>query len=73
LRLAASVKKHDEKIPGLIETVCGNFAIMIDEANAHYAWTFKKDPNGMWVSGRKATEAEMKAARDHAKILALFS
>lgn len=72
LRLAAAVKKHDEKIPGLIETVCGNFAIMIDEANAHYGWTFKKDPNGMWVSGRKATEPEMKAARDHAKHLALF-
>lgn len=72
LRLAAAVKKHDEKIPGLIETVCGSFAIMIDEVNAHYGWTFKKDPNGMWVSGRKATEAEMKAARDHAKILALF-
>ena len=66
LRLAAAVKKHDEKIPGLIETVCGNFAIMIDEANAHYGWTFRKDPNGMWVSGRKATDAEMRAARQYA-------
>jgi hypothetical protein len=45
----------------------GEFAIMIDEANAHYGWTFKKHPDGMWVSGRKATDAEMQAARQYAR------
>ncbi len=59
------------KFKGMIETACGTFAIMIDEANAHYGWTFQRHPEGMWVSGRKATEAEMNAARAHAKILAL--
>ena len=60
------------KFKGMIETACGTFAIMIDEANAHYGWTFQRGANGMWVSGRKATEAEMNAARAHAKVLALF-
>lgn len=60
------------KFKGMIETACGTFAIMIDEANAHYGWTFQRHPDGMWVSGRKATEAEMNAARAHAKVLALF-
>lgn len=72
LNLAGSVKRPDEKIPGLIETFCGTFAIMIDEANPHYGWTFKMDPNGMWVSERNATEAEMDAARAHAKIFNLL-
>jgi bacterioferritin-associated ferredoxin len=60
------------KFKGMIETACGTFAIMIDEANGHYGWTFQRHPDGMWVSGRKATEAEMSAARAHAKLLALF-
>lgn len=60
------------KFKGMIETACGTFAIMIDEGNAHYGWTFQRHLDGMWVSGRKATEAEMNAARAHAKILALF-
>jgi len=72
LRLAASVKRADEKIPGMIATACGNFAIMIDKSNSHYGWTFRHHPDGMWVSGRLATEAEMNAARAHAKILALL-
>lgn len=55
------------KFKGMIETTCGTFAIMIDEANAHYGWTFMRHPDGMWVSGRKATEAEMQAARRHAQ------
>lgn len=60
------------KFKGMIETACGTFAIMIDEANVHCGWTFQRHPDGMWVSGRKATEAEMNAARAHAKVLALF-
>ncbi|VVN20298.1 hypothetical protein PS662_04330 [Pseudomonas fluorescens] len=73
LKIAASAKSGGEvKFKGMIETACGTFAIMIDEANVHYGWTFQRHPDGMWVSGRKATEAEMNAARAHAKILALF-
>ena len=57
------------KFKGMIETACGTFAVMINEANAHYGWTFQRHPDGMWVSGRKATEAEMNAARANAKII----
>ena len=60
------------KFKGMIETACGTFAVMINEANIHYGWTFQRSANGMWVSGRKATEAEMNAARAHAKVLALL-
>ena len=56
------------KFKGMIETACGTFAVMINEANIHYGWTFQRSANGMWVSGRKATEAEMNAARAHAHI-----
>jgi hypothetical protein len=69
LQIAASAKSSGEvKFKGMVETVCGTFAIMIDEANAHYGWTFKRHPDGMWVSGRKATDAEMQAARRQAQI-----
>lgn len=51
------------KFKGMIETSCGTFAVMINEDNVHYGWTFQRNANGMWVSGRKATEAEMAAAR----------
>ena len=62
-------RRTDElQLKGMIEAIGGEFAIMIDEANAHYGWTFKRHPDGMWVSGRKATDAEMNAARSHAKI-----
>lgn len=60
--------KLPEQLKGMIEARGGKFAIMIDEANAHYGWTFRKDANGMWVSGRKATDVEMHAARTHAHI-----
>lgn len=56
------------RIKGMIETVGGEYAVMIDQANRHYGWTFKKHPDGQWVSGRLATEAEMNAARAHAQI-----
>jgi len=57
-----------ERIKGMIETVGGEHAVMIDPENGHYGWTFKKHPDGQWVSGRKATEREMIAARSHAQI-----
>ncbi|WP_323151417.1 hypothetical protein [Pseudomonas glycinae] len=57
-----------ERIKGMIETVGGEYAVMIDPENGHYGWTFKKHPDGQWVSGRKATEREMIAARSHAQI-----
>jgi len=56
-----------DRINGMIETVGGEYAVMIDRANSHYGWTFKKHPDGQWVSGRKATEREMIAARSHAQ------
>jgi hypothetical protein len=56
------------KIKGMVEAIGDKFAIMIDEANAHYGRTFQRHPDGMWVSGRKATDAEMHAARTHAHI-----
>ncbi|WP_055135593.1 hypothetical protein [Pseudomonas corrugata] len=60
-------RPEDAPIKGMIAARGGEFAIMIDEANAHYGWTFKKHPDGMWVSGRKATDAEMQAARQYAR------
>jgi len=60
-------RPEDAPIKGMIEARGGEFAIMIDEANAHYGWTFKKHPDGMWVSGRKATDTEMQAARQYAR------
>ncbi|KAA0995498.1 hypothetical protein FQ192_10695 [Pseudomonas sp. ANT_J12] len=70
IRLVIPTQRRTEEIQfkGMIETWAGKFAIMIDEANAHYGWTFQRHPDGMWVSGRKATEAEMHAARTHARI-----
>ncbi|WP_330216286.1 hypothetical protein [Pseudomonas sp. AM8] len=70
LKLAASARRGPEqvKIKGMIEAMGGEFAIMIDEANTHYGWTFRRHQDGNWVSGRKASEAEMNAARAHAYI-----
>lgn len=70
MRLVRNAPHRPEEAPinGMIAARGGEYAIMIDEANAHYGWTFKKDPNGMWVSGRKATDAEMHAARTRARI-----
>jgi hypothetical protein len=55
-----------QRIKGMIEAASGEYAIMIDPENGHFGWTFKRHPDGQWVSGRKATEAEMYAARQHA-------
>ncbi|MEN5313386.1 hypothetical protein [Pseudomonas koreensis] len=60
--------RQPERIKGMIESRGGKFAIMIDEANAHFGWTFRKDANGIRVSGRKTTDVEMHAARTHAHI-----
>ncbi|WP_339500163.1 hypothetical protein [Pseudomonas silesiensis] len=68
LELPATRRTDEVQFKGMIEARGGKFAIMIDEANAHYGWTFQRHPDGMWVSGRKATEVEMHAARTHAGI-----
>jgi hypothetical protein len=67
--LVVSMSQDAEVAPikGMIAARGGEYAIMIDENNGHYGWTFRKDPNGMWVSGRKATDAEMQAARQYAR------
>ena len=67
--LVVSMSQDAEVAPikGMIEARGGEYAIMIDENNGHYGWTFRKDSNGMWVSGRKATDAEMQAARQYAR------
>lgn len=62
------LEQEPDPIKGMIEARGGKFAIMIDENNGHYGWTFMKDANGMWVSGRRATDGEMHAARTHAHI-----
>lgn len=66
--MPATRRTDEVQFKGMIEARGGKFAIMIDEANAHYGWTFQRHPDGMWVSGRKATEVEMHAARTHAHI-----
>ena len=68
--LVVSMSQDAEVAPikGMIEAVGGKYAIMIDQANSHYGWIFEKDPSGMWVSGRKATDAEFHAARTYAHI-----
>jgi len=68
MRLVQNAPHRPEEAPikGMIAARGGEYAIMIDENNGHYGWTFRKDPNGMWVSGRKATDAEMRAARQYA-------
>ncbi|MHC8342469.1 hypothetical protein [Pseudomonas sp. RT6P73] len=69
--LPATQRTDEVQFKGMIETGCGNFAVMIDKANAHYGWTFKRHPDGMWVSGRVATPAEMQAAIAHARFTTL--
>lgn len=56
----------NEAIPGMVPTANGTHAVMIDPKNGHYGWMFFKHPDGMWVSSRKATEDEFKAAERQA-------
>lgn len=58
-----------EEIKGMIATVNGQYAIMTDPANGHYGWCFSKHPDGMWVSMRMASTAEMSAALRTAEAL----
>lgn len=63
-RTRAALKPAEpDRIKGMIEAAGGEYAIMIDPENGHFGWTFKRHPDGQWVSGRKATEPEMQAAR----------
>jgi hypothetical protein len=56
-----------QHIKGMIEAAGSEYAIMIDPENGHFGWTFKRHPDGQWVSSRKATESEMYSARQYAK------
>jgi hypothetical protein len=67
----ASRRTDEVQFKGMIEIGCGNFAVMIDKATAHYGWTFQRNPDGMWVSGRVATPAEMQTAIAHARFTTL--
>lgn len=60
------VPREQQRIKGMIEAAGGEYAIMIDPENSHFGWTFKRYPDGQWISGRKATYSEMYAARHHA-------
>ncbi|MBV4524339.1 hypothetical protein KVG88_30155 [Pseudomonas sp. SWRI74] len=67
---------NNEPIEGMVPTHDGRFAVMIDPKNGHYGWVFIKHPDGMWVSSRKASPAELSAAKNHynsvAGLLKLF-
>lgn len=60
---------NNEAIPGMVPTFTGTHAVMIDPKNGHYGWVFENHPSGTWVSSRKATEAEFKAAQHQALAL----
>jgi hypothetical protein len=60
---------NNEAIPGMVPTFTGTHAVMIDPKNGHFGWVFVKHPDGGWVSSRKATEAEFKAAQHQALAL----
>lgn len=64
---AALMPAAPERIKGMVEATNGEYAIMIDPEHGHFGWTFKRHPDGQWVSGRKATEPEMYAARQCAR------
>lgn len=53
---------NNEPLEGMIVAGDGRHAVMVDPKNGHYGWVFVKHPDGMWVSLRKATGAEFKAA-----------
>lgn len=53
----------NEPIEGMVPTPDGCFAVMVDPKNGHYGWMFVKHPDGMWVSSREASLAEMRAAQ----------
>lgn len=62
---------NNAAIPGMVPTLTGTHAVMIDPKNGHYGWVFENHPSGTWVSSRKATEAEFKAAQHQAMALSI--
>ncbi len=56
---------NNEQIPGMVPTEDGQHAVMIDQNNGHYGWVFRMHPDGMWVSVRKAMQAELDGAKAH--------
>ncbi|WP_219097618.1 hypothetical protein [Pseudomonas sp. UMAB-40] len=63
---------NNEPIEGMVVTADGRNAVMVDTKNGHYGWVFFKHPDGMWVSSRKASTAELSAAEHHYNSLAAF-
>lgn len=63
---------NNEPIEGMVPTADGRYAVMVDTKNGHYGWVFFKHPTGMWVSSRKASTAELRAAEHHYNSLASF-
>lgn len=47
---------------GMIAATDGRHAVCVDKKNGHYGWVFYKHPDGLWVSLRKASEAELTQA-----------
>lgn len=56
---------NNEQIEGMVPTADGRYAVMVDTKNGHYGWVFVKHPDGMWVSSRRASPAELSAAEHH--------
>lgn len=54
---------NNEPMEGMVVAGDGRHAVMVDPKNGHYGWVFVKHPDGMWVSLRKASGAEFKAAQ----------
>lgn len=61
------------EIKGMVPTLTGTHAVMIDPENGHYGWVFFKHADGGWVSSRKASEAEMQAAERQDAMLRTFN
>lgn len=64
---------NNEPIPGMVPTNDGQHAVMIDQNNEHYGWVFRMHPDGMWVSVRKATQAELDGAKSHNAFRKVFN
>lgn len=53
----------NQEFEGMVVAGDGRHAVMVDPKNGHYGWVFFKHPDGGWVSLRKASGAEFKAAQ----------
>lgn len=47
----------------MTETDDGRHAIELDATSRYFGWVFYRHPDGQWVTLRKATDAEIVAAR----------